>query len=328
MSTAKKKALIISCMAVILCAAVIAGATYALFTDGEQYAIGVNTGKIDVSAALSMEDAWSESQAGVKENATKGEGEITSLTVPQGGKVSIAEGKTVTFSEMSLGDGAKFSLSFDNKSTVDMQYRVSVSVNAGASKLLRDHLTLKVNDGAAADMFADGQEQTALIDWTAVETGENNAPAALDKLTFEIALPWSALADSETYDEAQSISLTVKMEAIQANADSMPVYVTLEEASASALEEALSAVEEGGTGFITLPEGEISWTDAMSELTANKTLTIAGAGQDKTVISAAAGSGFTQIKLQGTVTVKDLSTKGCTFELSGSVTMENVGITV
>ena len=63
MSTAKKKALIISCIAVVLCAAVIAGATYALFTDGEQYAIGVNTGKIDVSAALSMEDAWSESQA-------------------------------------------------------------------------------------------------------------------------------------------------------------------------------------------------------------------------------------------------------------------------
>ena len=163
MTRTKKTALLISALAIVLCAAVITGATFALFTDGEQYAIGVNTGKIDVEGTLTLDSAWSEA----------------------------------------------------HNSTVNMQYRITVSVTGeAASEFLRDNLTIKVGDGDAVNMFNAEDTVYTITDWTAVA-----ANSAIDTVSFEIALPWSALSASEGLAENQSVSITVSMEAIQGNAD-------------------------------------------------------------------------------------------------------------
>ena len=213
MTRTKKTALLISALAIVLCAAVITGATFALFTDGEQYAIGVNTGKIDVEGTLTLNSAWSEAQTTGKRTEAVVSG--NSATVAQGGTVTLTEGNTVTFNLMSLGDGAKMSLSFANNSTVNMQYRITVSVTGeAASEFLRDNLTIKVGDGDAVNMFNAEDTVYTITDWTAVA-----ANSAIDTVSFEIALPWSALSASEGLAENQSVSITVSMEAIQGNAD-------------------------------------------------------------------------------------------------------------
>ena len=213
MTRTKKTALLVSALAIVLCAAVIVGATYALFTDGEEYAIGVNTGKIDVSGTLTLESAWSEAQTtGVKENA---EVSSNSATVAQGGTVTVSEGNTVKFANMSLGDGAKLQIAFTNNSTIDMKYRVTLSVKSdgAASDFLKSSLTVKVGNGEAQTAFGADSDTFVIVNWTSV-----TASSAIDEVTFEVALPWSALEASEALSDAQSISLVVKMEAVQNNA--------------------------------------------------------------------------------------------------------------
>ncbi len=213
MTRTKKTALLVSALAIVLCAAVIVGATYALFTDGEEYAIGVNTGKIDVSGTLTLKSAWSEAQTtGVRDEETiSGD----SVTVAQGGTVTIAEGNTLTFDKMSLGDGAKVKLTFANSSSINMKYRVTLSVkNEGSpSDFLKNNLTVKVGNGEAQTAFGADSDTFVIVNWTSV-----TASSAIDEVTFEVALPWSALEASEALSDAQSISLVVKMEAVQNNA--------------------------------------------------------------------------------------------------------------
>lgn len=213
MTRTKKTALLVSALAIVLCAAVIVGATYALFTDGEEYAIGVNTGKIDVSGTLTLESAWSEAQTtGVRDEETiSGD----SVTVAQGGTVTIAEGNTITFDKMSLGDGAKVKLAFANSSSINMKYRVTLSVKSDPtpSDFLKNNLTVKVGSGEAQTAFGADSDTFVIVNWTSV-----TASSAISEVTFEVALPWSALAASESIDEAQSIDLLVKMEAVQDNA--------------------------------------------------------------------------------------------------------------
>lgn len=212
MTRTKKTALLVSALAIVLCAAVIVGATYALFTDGEEYAIGVNTGKIDVSGTLTLKSAWSEAQTtGVRDEETiSGD----SVTVAQGGTVTIAEGNTLTFDKMSLGDGAKVKLTFANSSSINMKYRVTLSVkNEGSpSDFLKSSLTVKTS-GEAAPAFGEDSDVCVITDWTSVTAG-----SSISNTAFEVALPWSALAASEALSDAQSISLVVKMEAVQNNA--------------------------------------------------------------------------------------------------------------
>ena len=60
----KSRSILLSVLVVILCFAVILGATFALFTAKKEYGIGVNTGKIDVEGKLGLTGAWSEGQSG------------------------------------------------------------------------------------------------------------------------------------------------------------------------------------------------------------------------------------------------------------------------
>lgn len=276
MTRTKKTALLVSALAIVLCAAVIVGATYALFTDGEEYAIGVNTGKIDVSGTLTLESAWSEAQTtGVKENA---EVSSNSATVAQGGTVTVSEGNTVKFANMSLGDGAKLQIAFTNNSTIDMKYRVTLSVKSdgAASDFLKSSLTVKTS-GEAAPAFGEDSDVCVITDWTSVTAG-----SSISNTAFEVALPWSALAASESIDEAQSIDLLVKMEAVQNNAFTGDVIDVDSEYSGS-IENALKDYKSGDV--LQLGENEYTWDSSLdSVLSSMDNVIIRGKGEDKTTI--------------------------------------------
>ena len=260
----KSRAILMSVLVALLCLAVILGATFALFTARREYEIGVNTGKIDVQGALTLDKAWSESQAGVR-TEVEANG-ATTLQVDQMGSVTV-DGEKITFSNMSIGDGAAFSLAITNASTVKMQYSVSVSAQAQGGEALRDNLLVTVGDSELSLM----DRAVYLQPWTKVEPTETQ----LSALNFEISLPWSALAAFEGQD-VQSVTLTIVLEAVQANAQTADVSATVD--NAADLQNALNAAQPGDEVQIALG-GDVALAGTQFVVPEGTSVTVDGNGQ-------------------------------------------------
>ena len=121
-STTRRNSLLLSALAVVVSAALLGGGTYALFSQQESYSIEVSTGDIKVTGGLAITSAWSQGEnASERENGTaQADG---SYVVAQGGVFST-DGAKIVMNNMSQGDGASYTLSLANESTVNMQYRV------------------------------------------------------------------------------------------------------------------------------------------------------------------------------------------------------------
>lgn len=277
------RAILMSVLIAFLALALILGATFALFTARREYEIGVNTGKIDVEGTLTLTEAWSESQDG--DRVTVEANGATSVTVDQLGVVTV-NGSSITFSNMSLGDGAAFTLDIINASTVNMQYSVAVYASADAGQTLRDNLLVSVGN---SDLSL-SERAVYLQPWTKAEPDETR----LASLDFEISLPWSALEAFEGQD-VQSVTLTVVLEAVQANAQTADVVATV--GSADEMRNALSALEPGEEAQITL-DGDITLAGTQLVIPAGASVTVEGNGatitsNSRTFFNNAAEDGIT-----------------------------------
>lgn len=298
----KSSAILLSVLVVVMCLAVILGATFALFTSRREYQIGVNTGKIDVQGELTLMQAWSQGQStNEREEATVID---NTATLPQGGTVVITDGSNITINNMSLGDGAAFELAVTNASAVDMKYSVTVLVSEGGSEL-RQALQFSV-DGVNKSLEDD---EVSLLDWQTVEVGQT-IPEEDATLAFEISLPWSALevfdpAEGEGVTEPQSVSMTVVLEALQANAYTGTIsvgdttYETLAEAMAQAANnETVSLGRNVNATWLTQEEA--------AQL-GDKPLAVVGAGESLTTIEAADNG---TLYIPANVTLKDVTVEG------------------
>ena len=293
----KSRAILLSVLVVILCFAVILGATFALFTAKKEYGIGVNTGKIDVEGKLDLTGAWSEGQSGGAVEA--GTATENGYQFPQGGEV-IVDGAGIQINNMSLGDKAAFNLVVTNKSTVNMKYSVSLTVNEGASADLLSSLVFTV-DGE--EKLLSGKNSIALLDWTTVMA---DAQTELPALKFEISLPWSA-QDNDLTDN--SVSLKVVLEAVQANAFTGSIsaagqdHETLADAMNAAVNSEDGVVSVGGN--LTAEWPTLEQMQQIAET--GKPVTIVGAGKSTTTIVATDDEA---IYIPANVTVKDVSIEG------------------
>lgn len=96
---AKRGSLLLSVLAVVLSAALIAGATYALFSQRDSYDIEVSSGDIKVTGELAITGAWSQGEnAAARAEGT--EQEDGSYLVEQGGRVCIAQGPFIWICEI------------------------------------------------------------------------------------------------------------------------------------------------------------------------------------------------------------------------------------
>ena len=293
----KSRAILLSVLVVILCFAVILGATFALFTAKKEYGIGVNTGKIDVEGKLGLTGAWSEGQSGGAVEA--GTATENGYQFPQGGEV-IVDGAGIQINNMSLGDKAAFNLVVTNKSTVNMKYSVSLTIEEGSDANLLESLKFTV-DGEEKRLS--GKNSIALLDWTTVSA---DVQAELPALNFEISLPWSA----QDYDLTDnSISLTVVLEAVQANAYTGNISAggqdqeTLADAMNAAVNSEDGVVSVGGN--LTAEWPTLEQMQQIAET--GKPVTIVGAGKSTTTIVATDDEA---IYIPANVTVKDVSIEG------------------
>lgn len=309
--SSKRTAIVMALITVALCAAVIAGATFALFSSSVTNDINVNTGDISVTGTLSLESAWSESEEGAREQGSVSE---NSATVPQGGIVSVnPDSGAITFNNISMGDGAEFNLALNVTNTIRAKYCVELSVtNADNGSFLQDNLQITFDD-AVADLSGG---TASLRGWTTLAANEG----ASDSVTFTISLPWTA----EGADSAgsQSISLQLVTKAVQANASSGQNFETSDGSGYDTIEEAIANAADGDTIMI-MQDSTVYIPADLTTLTDGKTITLEGKGIDETSITPSGGD---QFEIGSGTTLKNLTSKQA-IRVNGSGMLENVKIT-
>lgn len=186
----KKNCILSSIMILVLCFALISGATFALFTSESTVNIAVTSGKVEVVA--SVEDLTLYSM-----------GNEVDEFFENGGKAEYnAQSNKLILDKVTPGDKVNFTVKIDNKSNVKTQYRVCVQA-AEASKLLEG---LKVTiDETTYSSFYSYKTAWALLD----------ANKDIEDVKVSIELPKEA--GNEYQDLTAALSITV--EAIQGNGE-------------------------------------------------------------------------------------------------------------
>ena len=271
--SSKRTAIVMALITVALCAAVIAGATFALFSSSVTNDINVNTGDIAISSTVKLTNAWSTSQGGEQDTA-ENSGSKTSLIFPAtGGSVSVGEDGRISISGMGLGDGATFSITLDMEYSINMKYSLVLKTNT-ADDFLRNNLQVTVADNPAVSL-ADGS--VYIIPWTNAYSVTDSTPASASvTASFSLSLPWSAIDSAPV--GGSSISLALVTSGVQVNAlavsgspsGSNEYYVTNQDE----LNKALTAMESGDSVY--LAGDKSNWTTADISFNENKSISVYG----------------------------------------------------
>lgn len=178
---AKTKVLVTSGLSIALCTSLIAGSTYALFTDEAKVNVSITSGTVDVVATVdeSSLTVWSIGSAAHQGN-----------TFANGGTAVVTNG-VLALNLLTPGDGVSFEVDILNQSTVAVYYKASVTAT-----------------GDLAQYLEYGCDVTT---WTKAEAGTANT--VVDSVTVTVELP-------EGYgNEAAGLSgeIICTVEAVQAN---------------------------------------------------------------------------------------------------------------
>lgn len=306
--SSKKTAIAAAILVVVMCAAIIAGATFALFTSTVTNDINVNTGDIKVTGSLTLDEAWSQSEEGAKTNATVSG---NSATVQQGGTVSVnSETGAITFNKISLGDGAKFTLSLNIVNSIRAKYAVELQVAEGAdSTFLKDNLKVAFGDSEAAL----SENAATVSDWKVLEINESGTQV---DITFTVSLPWTSTGiDAEG---AQSIKLQLVTKAVQANASSGKDFETGDGTGYDTITEAIQNAKDGDTVMINASNITMPSLEELTVATEGKKITISGKGSDSSTGTKITGT--SNVYVPANVTLENVysqkmiqAVEGCTL---------------
>ena len=211
----KKKVLLTSILSIVMCASLIIGATFALFSSKSDVDISVSSGKVDITATLNVDvELYSM-------------GEKMGSSFENGGTAAVEGGK-LSLNNITPGDKAVVTISVQNNSTVAVKYRAMVSCTEGQE--LYNQLVIS---------------GPAFGEWTTFEEGQNTAT-----VTLSIELPESA---TNAY-QGLNTELAFSVEAVQGNADTSNVSFVSANGTArengEALQEAVMTAEDGATIYV------------------------------------------------------------------------------
>lgn len=214
----KKKILLSSMVTIVLCLCLIAGSTFALFTDREVMNIAVTSGTVDITAAIANPVITSATPDGdgyaypVQPVAVDDADGTFKGSFLNGGTVEYAVENDVpvlAISKITPGDAVKFQITGTNESDVNIKYRCVIELVDGNKEFFDGKYGLQVIiDGVEYEY----QNGPATSDWVELKFG-----ASTDILfhTVEIKLP------IEAGNEYQGLEakLNVTLEAVQGNAN-------------------------------------------------------------------------------------------------------------
>ena len=229
----KKKVLLSSIATIVICLCLIAGSTFALFTDTTDFDISVTSGDIEIFASAEISAVYSakkheQGQASDEflidefgnyyyheeqsaSYVTDNDGVITKGVFSNGGDVQFVDGK-LTLSRITPGDRVDVTINIENSSDVAFVYRYKLISN---------------NTNLATGMVVtiDGTPYESLAVWTSDWKAPILAPdgngGTIDPKTISIELPVYAGNEYQTEraeNKIESVEYTIIVEAVQANA--------------------------------------------------------------------------------------------------------------
>ncbi len=267
------KAILSSALSITLCASLIAGSTFALFTNENKTNVAITAGKVDLQATAQITEAYSLDWNGEDDyervNATVDD---NVYTFTNKGTASYADGK-LALSNITPGDCVKFTITTTNESSIAIKYRTVVTfVGGGATKedgevntegkdtSLFHALNITVKD--KSDMAVENMENISSDRSTAVsEWSQTVQPrGAIDDIKVSIEFP----TESETSLQGQSCMIAIGVYAVQSNGhDESKEDVFL--VSADNLNDALNDAADGDTLVLaedlTLPKDGLQIDD-------------------------------------------------------------------
>lgn len=204
----KKKVLLSSILTIALCACLIAGSTYALFTDSSSFDIEVTAGDVDITASLDDLKLWSVTpdDAGDVEDENGGlyryEDQTAKDKFLNTGTAKF-ENNVLTIERITPGDKVSFDITGANDSDVSILMRYVIKLAPNTTEELAKGMVLT----------ADGRNYTGVTSytsvWVPVAVNDDMVP-----VTVELGLPVYA---GDEYQE-KGVEYVVTVEAVQGNA--------------------------------------------------------------------------------------------------------------
>ncbi len=207
----KKKILLSSIATIALCLCIIAGSTFALFTDSAKVDVAVTSGNVAVTAAIDA-DSLAGTSRGVA--ATK-VGNV--VTFANGGTATLADDKSeLTIVRLTPGDFVSLTVNGENESNVAVKYRYVIKCTEDNGGLMQ-HLTVKVGDDTCTpvDNGNDGKYDYFASAWTLVPYNGTTADFANSDV---ISIGMLDTVGNDAMDITETTVFTVVLEAIQGNA--------------------------------------------------------------------------------------------------------------
>lgn len=277
----KKKVLAISIITIMLCVAVIAGATFALFTDNGGVDIAVTSGKVSVSAAVDTNSMTLYSPASVNEKGevVNADNAASQTAFANGGTAKVDEYGTLALNGLTPGDKAEFRIKITNNSDVNYKQRISFALSSGDEVLYNQLLVgVKTQEDGEYDYYTGG--------YTAWESKSANTEE--ETLYVTVELP----AYTGNSAKGKQCALSFSVEAVQGNAtvtdgEAGSVYFA---ESKDALSGILSSVKDGDK--IVLAGSASAWESADVEIAfaGEKTLYICGFKAGSITVTASDGT--------------------------------------
>ncbi len=192
MKNAKRSVIITAILAIIMCASLVAGATFALFSSSSSVNIAITSANVEVTADVTVTKTWHENNGAEAEGLyDTGKAEVTK----ENSQVKL------TLSNFVPTDGVKLAVKLTNKSTVKIKYRVMLLADRTAGMELLDELNIDMN----------GMEFRGYT--LATEYVELEAGASIDDIPVTIVFPKEATGGKNI-----TCNLVIKVEAQQGNA--------------------------------------------------------------------------------------------------------------
>ena len=191
----KVKAIFSSIAAIVICLSLIAGVTFAYFTDTSQVNIAVTTGTVKVLATVDPDSVKTKQ---LNEEYASG------IDHMYGGTPVLADG-SVSLGNVVCGDGIKFNIKVQNQSTIKIKYRTVVAFSSDDG--LFAHLTVTIDDSVFNGV-------TATSSWTELEPG-------LPERTVEVSIELPA--DASNLAQGKTCVISYRVEAVQGNFETTDV---------------------------------------------------------------------------------------------------------
>lgn len=209
-------ALALSVLTVILAGSLIAGSTYALFSDTAGSEIVITSGKVDIEASIENFELYSPTSISTEDgneilndvNAA----DNAAKTFVNGGTASLGTDGTLTLTNVTPGDKVTFTLSLTNKSNISIRYRLTASAienteNSDNNQLFAVLVTT-VNEASYTGLASYASQWSELVPKSEDENGTQ-----LAQISVSIELPTSA----DNVYQNKSCTFKFAVEAVQAN---------------------------------------------------------------------------------------------------------------